>query len=487
MSVMSVPRPVLPESGDNVGIFLIRGPQTGFPTGFTLSPDGNSIFSSTLDDLVLVDTRTGRPMLWILTGPDSKITAIDWLNPKKCFLGCDNGHIYITTVGEHTLSTNPVASISYSFQDIQKPIKALRWDATDKLLAICYEDGVSIWKSTGKKWKICDRICIPRPSPYKDGLTTIIFYGTSKRCLFIGGGFGHATWAGVGDVTYFRASGLVASGITAAAVSPNGDYLVATSFNGLVKAWPVIGTSLGPEHSRRTIITGQEYRNIHPYLPVGVTSDGLVAVGTQVGVVELGEMDGSVDDTFTFENNWSVMGLLAHEDRVYTQYMGSVGAVIIVGWVNNEQAYNAYKTLNNQIADEPLDFTGIRIDINQIPKGTLAGSPMQTGRTGFDLPANMTTPTVSVSTSTGPGAKVVKESNMSSKRAKLKVPDDSDMRGPLSSGFRFLILILTLGCAIAAAFIITSDWVLRRILGVLIYILRAADGLAEQLEGHEFN
>ncbi|KAG8793282.1 hypothetical protein FRC12_003287 [Ceratobasidium sp. 428] len=470
-----------------IGIFLSRGPQSGVPTGFALSPDGHFIFSSTPNDLLLLDARTGRPTNWILTGPNSKITSIDWFNSKKCFLGSDRGDIYVAAVGEQpTLTSNPMITISYSFQDIQQPIRALRWDTISKLLALCYEDGVSIWKNTNGKWKNIDRISIKRER-LQDGVTTVVFYGVSRRRLYIGGGFGYAVWHGREAISYYKGS---TSGITTATISPDGKHLVAATFCGAVKVWTVDDGIIGSELSHRAIKSGQEYRSINPFTPVQVSSTGLVAVGTQVGQVELGRLDGTTVDMFNFEQNWSVMGLLIHEDRLYTQYMGPVGAIILVGWVDNMEAFNTFQTLHEQIIGIPKELAGTHIDLDNIPRGTLAGPALQTGRVSF------APPTISVPMQGGRVGdnRVLAESNVSSKPAQLKLHGCSDVhnssRSACRSACRFFVLLVTLGCTVAFAWVITSNRFLRWVLVLVARVMRAADvfpNLVLEIEGYVFD
>ncbi|KAG8794065.1 hypothetical protein FRC12_000661 [Ceratobasidium sp. 428] len=456
--------PLVLDPHEYVGFFLCRGPQSGTPTGFALSPNGQLILSSTNEDITLLDTRSGRPLVWILTGSASKVGAIEWFSVKKCFLGTNGGHIYIVTIGEFTLLTSPIVSISYSFQDIQEPIKVLRWDNKEKLLAIGYDDGVAIWKTTGKKWKVQDHVSI---AVNHVGICALAFFGTSLRCLFIAGGFGYAIWRGVGQTSFFR-SGDPAHGITDAVVSADGLHLAATTFSGTVKVWPVDDILLGADPTIRAIISGGDYRIFRPFTPVKITPDGFVAVGTQVGKVELSRPDGSTVDEFSYEENWAVMGLLNYGDRMYVQYMGPVGAMIIVGWVNNVDSFIAYKRLNEK--HPARDIRAVYIDINLIPKGTLAGSPMQTGRVGFS-----TNSALGIDIPLEASTKGDKESNKPSKPNTTKAPDDSNAPGSLSSVRRCLVLLVTSLLAITFALVVTSDWFLRRVLAFLIQVMRAAD------------
>ncbi|KAG8715526.1 hypothetical protein FRC09_016544 [Ceratobasidium sp. 395] len=443
------------EPHDYVGFFMCRGPQSTTPTGFALSPNGQLILSSTAEDITLLDTRSGRPLVWILTGSTSKVGAIEWFSVKKCFLGTDGGHIYVVTVGEFTLLTSPIVSISYSFQDIQAPIKVLCWDNTEKLLAIGYDDGVAIWKTTGKKWKVQDRVSI---AVDQVGICALAFFGTSLRCLFIGGGFGYAIWRGVGQTSFFR-SPAPANSFTNVSVSADGLHLAATTFAGTVKVWSVDDILLGADYTTRTIISGRDYRIFRPFTPVKITPDGLIAVGTHVGKVELSRPDGSTIDEFSYEENLAVMNLL---------YMGPVGAMMIVGWVNSVESFMAFKRLNDK--HPARDIRAVYIDINLIPKGTLAGSPMQTGRVGFS-----TNSALGIDIPLEASIRGAQESNEPSKPNNTKASDDSNAPGSLSSVRRFLVLLVTCSLAIAFALVVTSDWFLRRVLAFIVQVMRAAD------------
>ncbi|KAG8714058.1 hypothetical protein FRC09_018050 [Ceratobasidium sp. 395] len=421
------------EPGEHMGIFVSRGPQTvqrGFPTGFAISPNGRLVFSATLDDLVLLDTRTGRTVLWIITGPlteglgEGNIGAIAWKTSKVCFLGCDHGLVYVANVGGNTLTTNPTLTISYLFRGPEGRIKALCWDAVGKFLALCYDECVSVWKITDKIEEV-DEIPIARTP---QSLSTLTWFGTSKRCLFIGGGFGYAVWHGYDDVTFFRDDGPV-PGITSSAISSDGQYLAATTFTGVVNVWKVSDAGLEPDPSTRTITSGKPYRTLYPFTPVGFAADGLVAVGTQAGIVELSGVNGNSVNFFSQEVNWSVIGLLTHKDRVYVQYLGPVGAIIIVGYVSSFRGLNAFErhTESQQITGPPPEFRAMRIDISRIPKASLANPPMQTGGAGPSNAASTANAT----------------SDEPSKRIKLKVTDDSDLGGSLSSGCQFVVMLVS--------------------------------------------
>ncbi|KAG8715591.1 hypothetical protein FRC08_010416 [Ceratobasidium sp. 394] len=435
-----------------IGMFVTRGPQVGHITDFALSPDGNLLLSSTATDLVLTDTRTGRPMVWIKIGTNNKVSALGWLNSKKCFVGCHNGHIYVAQIGEYTITTTPIVSISYAFQDIQKTIKVLRWDATDKLLAIGYEDGCSIWKSNGKKWKVHDRITIPHDNV--TGVCTMAFYSHgSKRYLFIGGGFGYVTWLGPQQVSFFTNDKRFHN-IGKSALSPDNKFLAATTFDGKLLIWPVKGAILGPDHSTRTMETGEEYRSLYPFLPVTITPGGLAAVGTQVGQVDLSRTDGTAVDDFYFDDNWSVLGILAYRDRIYVAYMGPVGAIMIVGYADNKNTFFTFKKLyESKIATVPQTIKATWIDLDLIPKSNVAGVVMQTGRADLkpQAPAEVATEVDNV---------------------------EPDRPNSCLHGCAYVFFVIVSGLAVVLiVLLITSDYALLRMLVFLAPIVRIVDEL----------
>ncbi|KAG9088309.1 hypothetical protein FRC06_002108 [Ceratobasidium sp. 370] len=368
---MSIPSSLVGE--DYLGLFEIRGPQIGPLVDLALSPDGTLLISATSRTLLLVDTHTGVPSVLVNTGSTNEITSLAFIHNRRCLVGCENGHIYVVHFGETVLHRSPVVSISYSFQDIQKPIQVMCWDMAHKILAIGYEDGVSIWQSTSKKWRLVDRITIHHEG--LPGIHTLQFFGLPNCYLFVGGGFGYATWLAPGKVT-FVTHNKDFHRIGNSALSPDGKFLAATTDSSL-HIWPLAGARLRLDH-------------------LAMSSTGLAAVGTQDGQVAFTRMDCVLADDFYYRTNWSVVGLLAHADRLYMVHMGPVGAIIIVGYTDKEQLMDDFRKfrLSHFARDifesllSPEVPKTITIDTSLIPKVTVAGVAMQTGRKDFDSPVS---------------------------------------------------------------------------------------------------
>ncbi|KAG9077276.1 hypothetical protein FRC06_009002, partial [Ceratobasidium sp. 370] len=357
---------------DYLSRFKIHGPQIGPLVDLALSPDGVLLISVTSRTLLLVDTHTSVPSVLVNMGSTNEITSLAFIHNRRCLVSCENGHIYVVHFGETVLHRSPVVSISYSFQDIQKPIQVMRWDMAHKILAIGYKDGVSIWQSTSKKWRFIDHITIHHEG--LPGIHTLQFFGLPNCYLFVGGGFGYATWLAPSKVT-FVTHNKDFHRIGNSSLSPDRKFLAATTDSSL-HIWPLAGARLRPDHCTYKIETGAEYQHINLHLPVAMSSTGLAAVGTQDGQVAFTRMDCVLADDFYYRTNWSVVGLLAHTDRLYMVYMGPVGAVIIVGYMDKEQVMDNFRKVPKTIT----------IDTSLIPKVTVAGVAMQTGRKDFDSP-----------------------------------------------------------------------------------------------------
>ncbi|KAG9094107.1 hypothetical protein FRC06_011156 [Ceratobasidium sp. 370] len=380
--------PSSPPGEDYNGLFEIRGPQIGPLADLAISPDGHLILLATSNSLLLVDTRSGAPSVLVKTGSTHEITSLAWLNKRRCFVGCKNGHLYVVHFGASVLFNSPIASISYAFQDIQNSIRVMRWDMVHKLLAIGYEHGVSIWQSSSKTWRLVDRITIQHKG--LPGVHTLQFFGPHNRYLFVGGGFGYATWVAPGKVTFVTRNNNFHH-IGNSALSPDGKFLAATTFNGSLHVWPIAGARLCPDNSTYNVETGADYRHINPHLPVAITSSGLTVVGTQAGQVAFVRMNCLAVDDFYHSTNWA-----AHDDRLYVAYIGPLGAIVIVGYTDKEQAQRDFRKM--RLSRYGLDIfesllspqvpSTVSIDIGLIPKVTTTNVPMQTGRIGFDNPTS---------------------------------------------------------------------------------------------------
>ncbi|KEP45590.1 putative transmembrane protein, partial [Rhizoctonia solani 123E] len=352
-------------SGDDFKeIFAVRSDRTGMLTSFSLSSDGFSILVTTLDQLLVIDTRIGMTSVNVNVGTARAITAATWMSSQLSILGCRDGHMYFSEFRPSSLFGSQSVTITYAFRDVNKRNTMLRYDIPQGLLGIAYEDGVSIWQHTNAKWRLVDRI--PVAIEGNMGVTSIEFFGEPERRLFIGGTFGHIIWHGAGRVDFFTGPRRICL-IGAAALSDDRKHLVISSFNRQLHIWGAASKSINPRGSVHDFESGHEYHNLSPRIPVAMTASGLAVLGSQVGLVAFVRSNGVTASEFFYEPNFSVMGILSHENRLYVAFLGPVGSIIIVGYSNKVRARRTFRDLRKQHSGL-IDTKSINIPLNQVPR-----------------------------------------------------------------------------------------------------------------------
>ncbi|KAG8702201.1 hypothetical protein FRC11_011626, partial [Ceratobasidium sp. 423] len=200
MSVQSTP--LLPSEEVYSQLFVLRGPQVGPLCNFSITPNGMCLLLLMEHSIIVVDTRISRIQVLLNTGPTSQLTSATWLSDTRCILGCFDGHLFQARFRPASIFGSPSVTVGYAFQDLNLPVRYLRYNRTSKLLAIGYASGVSIWRATPTTWRIVDRFAVPGEVGVP-GLRTMQFVGKSDQMLFVAGGFGHVIWTGRSQVVFF--------------------------------------------------------------------------------------------------------------------------------------------------------------------------------------------------------------------------------------------------------------------------------------------
>lgn len=81
--------------------------------------------------------------------------------------------------------------MAYIHQDLRQSVRTLAYDIGSQTLALGYQSGVSIWRLSGKKFILLDRVHIQCEGSLSADVNTVQFFGKPEQRIFAGGCFGY--------------------------------------------------------------------------------------------------------------------------------------------------------------------------------------------------------------------------------------------------------------------------------------------------------
>ncbi|KAG9087536.1 hypothetical protein FRC06_002492 [Ceratobasidium sp. 370] len=258
------------------------------PSGRLLASVGNGGY------LLIVDVLSGHTLGRIHFGRgQGRVTALEWVADKALMLG--------NCFGEDLSEPVPseVASLSTIIPGSDCRIYALCYNRSRGLLAVAFAHEIRIWRWE-KSWVLFDTVECCTVNHDHESLwvaTGLAFLKTSDASLLIAKDVG--IWKqGEKSLTLYEGSRDASVGYCI--MSPNGQWLAATSGDLSVSIWPL--AAAGPVvDQRRTFIipTGQDWADTVDQVPIAFLGDSSVLTADPIGTIYVLSFEGEVQHVFS--------------------------------------------------------------------------------------------------------------------------------------------------------------------------------------------
>ncbi|KAG9126561.1 hypothetical protein FRC07_002971 [Ceratobasidium sp. 392] len=284
----------------------------------------------------------GFTVLLVEMGPLKCVLAVVWINDRRMVLGCIDGTIYDARLASRLTRADDKIRISLLYHPSPLAIYALAYDVDRNLLAVGYSKSVVVWeKGIGKRgqeeWETIHSLDLSAALPTGARTHTLRFMGSEPGRLIVGTEAGAWNWIfehreqliSLSDLTKVYDIGAIAFALD--------DSLMAVStLEHTVLIWPITPTFevLSILSRQYTPESGQEWRLWQPHVPIAITDERRVVVGTLDGTIAVLTCNGFRLQSLKRAAHCT-RAIVTDRDMLYVAYTVPVGVVIIVGYTND--------------------------------------------------------------------------------------------------------------------------------------------------------